>query len=177
MDSKEPNTVSKMEDNDSTTIWYSTPCSCHGENITATVSIEDWDWAGSKTANAAVATVTKKEQPIVSLSFYYKMMHTAPVDYYSVCWLAGVKNLWYRGWDAINILRHGYIEVEGEFLFKDTGHAEDFANALTSGIEKLKRTIKNKQAKARKARKTRKTTSNNKAKTSKSEPIKKNPVK
>ncbi len=48
------------------------------------------------------------------------------------------KKFLFRVRSAIQILALGYIETEQEFIFEDENHAQDFVDAITEGIERMK---------------------------------------
>jgi len=132
-----PTSVAKTGDKDM--IWFTTPCSCHDEHLTAVVEIVEYQWADDE--HKAIA-------PYIGVEFYYKVWKNCDIDWASIGSILGqIKDYWRRVKDAYKLIMDGTLEYEGQFMFIDYQHAKDFASALAEGIEDVEKELKKQKKK------------------------------
>ena len=108
-----------------TSIWYNIGCDC-----------------GSGEHDTNIMFEYDKSIDILFLNFYKTISYSKEFGhlYYEDDTLVDVikdkiKVLWKRMKDATKLLFTGYVEMESDFILKDTQHIQDFIDALIEGRE------------------------------------------
>lgn len=117
--------VNAWDSKEETSIWYNIGCDC-----------------GSGGHDTNIMFEYDKSTDILFLNFYKTISYSKEFGhlYYEDDTLVDVikdkiKVLWKRMKDATKLLFTGYVEMESDFILKDTQHIQDFIDALIEGRE------------------------------------------
>ena len=107
-------------------VEFRTTCQCCSDDheLTVIVEVEDWN---KKDKNSP-------SRPMVLLCFKCGRFEDPVHDNF-------FKRLWKRIKDACKILFTGYLDLEGDFIFRDdeTNHLRDFRSALGEAITQVEK--------------------------------------